>query len=117
MNAPSICPKCHGPLINTPLKVKEMNVWKKVCDKKLDHSFICISKDEDNSVLAIGMMLNRNTSLKVFWDFVRTKILVHKGESYVPFPGNNILQIPWFTPNIDEYDKMLDKIRKYVTFS
>lgn len=117
MKLPSTCPKCHDPLINTPIQTKGISAWKRVCDTKLNHSFVCIIKDEDDSVLVIGMTLNRSTGLKVFWDFARQRILVHKGESHVPFPADNLLQIPWFEPNINEYDKLIDKIKKYVTFS
>lgn len=119
MNIPTVCPKCHGTLLNGPLVIKGASAWKKVCDKKIDHSFICLIKEEqEEKIVVIGMTLSRDKSIKVFWDLVRRKILVHRSESIViPFPGNEVLEIPWFEPNIDEYDKLINKIKKYVTFS
>jgi hypothetical protein len=117
MKIPTICPKCHAPLINTALNVKGIEAWKKECNTKLNHSFICITTDDD--VVVIGMSLSKTTHLKVFWDFIRNQILVHKGEAYVPFPLilDNVISIPWFEPNIHEYDKLIFKIKTYVTFS
>lgn len=120
MKTPTICPKCHEPLMNSVLPLRNgAESWKKVCDKKLDHSFICLTKEgKEDVIILIGMTLSYDKSIKVCWDFVRTKIVVHKGESIVvPFPGKGFLEIPWFEPNIDEYDKLIDKIKKYVTFS
>lgn len=117
MKPPSICPKCHGPLVNTLLNGRGMSVWKKACETKLNHGFICLVREKDSVILGIGIMLNRQTSLKAFWDFVKNRVLVHKSEMYVPFPADNALQIPWFEPNIDEYNKLIDKVKKYITFS
>lgn len=120
------CPKCYEPLLNGVIELKSgAEAWKKVCDKKIDHSFIYLTKEgKEDLVLAIGMTLNSNKSLKVFWDFVCRKIIVHKGKSIVdpiyvrsPIIANEVLEIPWFEPNIDEYDKLIDKIKKYVIFS
>lgn len=119
MKTPTICPKCHEPLVNTALKLRSGTiVWKKACKDKLDHEFLCIVKDEDNVVILTGMVLNRNTSLKVCWDFINNKIVIHKGETIrFPFRGKGILEIPWFEPNMDEYDKLINKVRKLITFS
>ena len=119
MKTPAVCPKCRGPLLNSALTLRNgSEVWKKTCGSNLNHEFICITKEgDDNSIIVIGLMLNRDKSLKVCWDLFRNQIIVHKGKSVVPSFNSDILEIPWFEPNLDEYDNLVNKIKKYVVFS
>lgn len=119
MKTPVVCPKCHGPLLNSTLELSNgEELWRKECASKLDHSFTCIVKESDNSIIGVGVTLDRSIPLKVYWDFMRSKIIVHKGVSIVvPFANGSTLEIPWFEPNLDEYDKLVNKIKKYVVFS
>lgn len=113
------CPKCNAPLLNGVLSLRNgAEAWKQVCDKKIDHSFIYLTKEgKEDDIISMGMTLDHLKVLKVFFDFKRYKIFVHKGDSLIiPFPGPGLVEIPWFEPNIDEYDKLSDKIKKYILF-
>jgi hypothetical protein len=117
MKTPAVCPQCHGPLLSTAVKLRNgSEIWKKTCADKLGHVFTCLTKiGDDDSLSLVGIMLNREAQLRANWDFERQKLTVHKGKPSINTSGG--LEIPWFEPDLDAYDKLVDKIRKYITFS
>lgn len=116
MKTPTVCPKCHGPLLSTEVQLRSgVSIWKKTCASRLDHVFTCLTKrGDDDTVDLIGIMLNRDIQLRANWDFTRRQIKVHRGKPDMKLNG---LEIPWFEPDLDDYDKLVDKIKKYVVFS
>jgi hypothetical protein len=117
MQTPTICPKCHELLVSTIIKLRDgAEVWRKTCSKKIGHEFICITKKgNDDEVSAIGVTLNNDKRTKASWLLENQHLVIYQGESFSM--STNLLYIPWFEPNIEEYDKLVNKVKTYVTFS
>jgi len=116
MKTPTTCPKCHGPLLSTELPLRNgESAWKKTCSTKLDHNFTCVTHQyDDDLVEIIVIVINRaNVPLKVSWYFTPRMLMVYK-----EFVGSDsAIKIPWVEPDLTQYDKLVEKIRTYVTFS
>lgn len=116
MKTPTICPKCHGPLLNTELSLRNgASVWKKTCTDKLNHHFTCITRpNNDDLVEIVVIKINRGgTLLKVGWYFTTRMLMVYKEI----VDSDDAIKIPWVEPTIHEYDKLVEKIKTYMVFS
>lgn len=116
MKTPTVCPKCHGPLLNTELPLRNgESAWKKTCINKLNHHFTCVTHQyDDDSVEIIIIEINQgNVPLKVSWYFTPRMLIVYKEI----IGSDDAIKIPWVEPNIHEYDKLIDKIKTYIVFS
>ena len=116
MKTPTICPKCHGPLLNTELPLRGgTGVWKKTCTDKLNHHFTCITQPNNDDLIEIVVIkINRGaTPLKVGWYFTARMLMVYKEV----VGSADAIKIPWVEPTLDEYDKLIEKIKTYVVFS
>lgn len=116
MKTPTTCPKCHRPLLSYELSLRGgVSVWKKTCTDKLNHRFTCVTKqNDDDSVEIIVIGINRgNVPLKISWYFTPRMLMVYRD-----IPGSDdSIKIPWVEPNLDTYDKLVEKIKTYVVFS
>lgn len=116
MKTPITCPKCHGPLLNTEIPLRGgANVWKKTCTTKLNHHFTCVTKQHDDDsieILVLGIN-QRSVPIKISWYFTPRMLMVYK-----EVVGSvDAIKIPWVEPNLDMYDKLVEKIKTYITFS
>lgn len=116
MKTPITCPKCHGPLLNTELPLRNgESAWKKTCTNKLNHHFTCVTHQYDDDLVEIIVIgINRgNVPLKISWYFTPRMLMVYKEV----IGSDDAIRIPWVEPNIHEYDKLIDKIKTYIVFS
>src|SRR5574339_198993 len=103
MKTLSHCPKCKDPLLNTSIQRKNgVEVWKKSCINKIDHTFLSLTKEgNDDELAAMSVTLNFRSQVKVTWDLLSRRIYAHKGEGGAM--KNEIIQIPWFEPDLNSY--------------
>lgn len=116
MKTPITCPKCHGPLLSTELPLRnKISVWKKTCTNKVNHHFTCVTeKGNDNSIGMIIVGLSYDNQLQAYWYLKQHMLVVYKGQ---PIKNADGLNMPWVEPDLSQYDKLIEKIKTYITFS
>lgn len=116
----SHCPKCHEPMLNEEIrKVGDITTWRLTCQKTLTHDILAVTMMEDDKQLehlriAIKMAADRKDRKFIDWDFYKKQITITHGWNGPSFYQPNL--IPFFEPDLSEYDKFIKKFRTYVTF-
>jgi hypothetical protein len=113
MKVLSHCPKCHGPLLNEAVPTISLPYWTKSCLNKPDHKFI-ITTVPGNDDLIVRITLQVKTDLMVTWDPTTSKCWVSDDWDLFPHPA---MYIPYFEPDLSDYQKLIDKVKLYVLFS
>lgn len=102
------CPKCGDVLL------KEYNSFDecyKSCENRIDHKINIRSSANDKLKL---IAINIDPMVKVIWNF-RLEVIQIQDLNITRVPVNS--NVPFFKPNLLEYDKLLNKIRTYILFS
>jgi len=102
------CPKCNKPLLNEASITRDgRDIWNKRCISA-SHSFTCIVIDPDG-VSAIMIVTDINNNVIANWKMDNQTLCIVKGK--------NVVNIPFFEPDFSDYDKLIQKLKTYVTFS
>lgn len=115
----SNCPKCGDPLLHVDLSHDIF--WGKKCHKYLDHKFSILVTDND----VVSMEIKTDTNLNIVWSFLHKyfyilspkDIRLSLREIKLSSSYDNYKKLPWFEPDISDYNSLLDKVKKYITFS
>lgn len=112
MKTPSHCPKCYKPLTNTLFRKKDIgDIWTKKC-LQYDHDFTCFALDRcPDEINYIIITIDLTRQIKAAFDFEKSKILVYDSNN------DHIVGLPFFEPELTYYDKVIEKVKKYITFS
>lgn len=117
MKMPTHCPCCHNPLLNefTPTSI-DGEFLRKTCFTKVGHRFSCVTCRDDNMAdhAAIELFSKGLVKVNVIWDFQKQNVLV--ATSYLT-NIESIQTLPFFEPDFTDYQKLIDKLRTYLTFS
>lgn len=120
MNPPSHCPCCKDPLINEYIgDIVGPNFLLKSCSNKLNHKFYCVVGSAE-TVSKIGIEISAKDNVYVQWSFRENKIYILKwikGKLFKSDPKRVDLLVPFFEPDLSDYDKLINKIKTYITFS
>lgn len=111
MRTPYRCPKCGGPLLNQAM----ITHWAMKCVKHLTHYIVIYTPSTSDQIDMITIAVIMGTSMmdRVYasWDFPGQVLTISNGY----LESNQV--IPFFEPNLSEYDKLIQKMRTYLTFS
>ena len=112
MNIPIHCPKCKNILITIykPYSLKREYLSKR-CDKFIDHYVSFVTGTNHSKVEYFCIRFKYNPPITAMWNFVNNEITVHGGEQ----PG--YVLIPYFEPDIENYDKLINKIKMCLIFN
>lgn len=99
-----LCPKCNK-LLTTIITNSKYYSYKS-CNS-LEHEFMTVVLSGD--IVQISY-LDFNKKIRVCWRFDDKKIFIY------PSNGKRI-DIPFFYPDLDDFHKMIDKCKLYITFS
>ena len=115
----SHCPKCKDPMRSEPCGGPVGERWRIVCDKHLDHDVLCLTVPGHDDLLfllcvAIRMTSGKNDRIYANWDFDKEELRITKG---MRASGIHDIFIPYFYPNLGEYDKLIKKLLTYRLFS
>jgi hypothetical protein len=102
------CPKCHNLLVNYM-----DNFWD--CFKYNDHRFLSTTKTNSNELTQIQISFDlNNLDAFVVWNFVPKELSIFSNKDNVYG-----ISIPYFDPEpfINDYDKLINKIKLYMLFS
>lgn len=102
------CPKCHRPLLNEAVTTRDgKEVWYKKCIS-ISHGITCVVDDNDE-ISTIIIVIDVNSHVIANWRMDNETLCVVKGKS--------VTNIPFFEPDFTDYDKILQKLKTYITFS
>jgi hypothetical protein len=113
------CPKCHDPLLSTyiPEVGGSTAFWIKDCSTHLNHKFSSItSVMDENKLYDLEISITMIPCIYAVW-YLQSQILhirksINKQDFY-------ILTVPYFDPEpyINDYDKLINKIKIYMVMS
>jgi hypothetical protein len=117
----SHCPVCKDPMRNEPCSKRidgGAERWRIVCDKHLDHDILALTiVGHDDLLLHLQIAVYMNTIIwnRIYanWNFEKKELTIDKGRGML---RHNVI-IPYFEPDLTQYDKLLKKMRVYLTFS
>jgi len=123
MIIPSKCPKCGDILV---YEFGNHNSYShKFCKKRLSHSLDLFFGD-DTLVTMFYKEPNAESKLMITWDFIKLRIfigpqIVLKGRSVgittmAAYPAWSNTELPWFEPDLDDFPKLINKIKTYICF-
>lgn len=117
MIAFTVCPKCRDPMLHEIHKTGPTTQrWKFFCQNKLDHQLVglTVDTDPDDRLHWLTVRISPNYAV---WDFQwRTlKIVKALTINLAPFMSGQL--VPFFEPNFSDYDKVINKLKTYITFT
>lgn len=101
--------------------------WRVTCDKHLNHQIQYMTSTNNGEIIedlevAIYMNkhiragINRLGNTYAHWNFKKQHLTITDGFLGETFYEPNSL-VPWFEPDLSEYDKLIKKLKTYLTFS
>jgi len=111
MKTPINCPFC-GDILRSDFitSYENISVLEKKCDKKLNHkiTFRALTNNEDY-VRYICIPISKDVEARWYFSEEFFDIVNHK--------TNMRFALPWFNPDISNYNKLINKIQTYILFS
>ena len=112
MKMPTKCPKCKGPLLSDNFKTKTgSDYWTKHCNNYLDHSFSCQSMNGSPDEL-LKCIIKISSNFTATWFFFPNALFMERKSNNV----TDIIDLPFFYPNLDSYQEVINKIKTYMLF-
>jgi hypothetical protein len=109
MKLPIDCPFCNNIMI-TDFPVGSDNFISKECFKRLDHKIKFISTPVNDEVTQIIIRISDKPITYAKWIFNKSVVRIESS-------SKQNIYLPWFEPELNDYCKLVDKIRTYVIFS
>lgn len=105
MKLPTHCPICNDVMITefVPLKVS------KFCGHRPTHYIKFIAFETDD-VFEIILRISVSPMSYIKWVFPSELLRIETA-------GLDLMYLPWFEPDLTNYNKLLDKIKTYLLFS
>lgn len=109
MKLPINCPKCNRALLNEEIISIGIKGWYKKCIS-VNHQFAYSITDHDE-IISMSVVIYMNSLVMVTWNFPIETIMVTNNTNA------NRFYIPFFEPDLSNYNKLIDKLKKYIVFS
>lgn len=111
MKLPIRCPFCNDIML-TDFLVKGMGEVK-YCNLRPSHHIRLSSRfDSDDEVFEIILRISIEPVTYIKWLFASESVRVE-----IPGIGAKPLRLPWFDPDLSDYNKLMEKIKTYLLFS
>jgi hypothetical protein len=109
MITPIHCPFCGDVLLTT---YKGDSVLLKTCDRRIGHEISYFANVPTDTVYKVKIRIDGTPVKYVTWVFTKKELflIARTGQS-------NITYLPYFEPDLTNYNKLVDKIRTYILFS
>jgi hypothetical protein len=115
MQIPILCPKCRNPLKTTFYEtIDGCEYCEKECRRHLDHSIWMRSQKRNlNLIYVLELMIKHNPYIYCYWNMSDSlcRIIRHVPIGAIP------LELPYFEPDLSNYDKLVQKMQTYLIFS
>lgn len=115
MKSPEKCPSCDGVLrsnfLDQGLKISRIE---KICDLHLNHKFKSYEYDKTNEIFAIEIEIDKESRVHALFQLTTKQIMIFKGRKLV---ARDSLKLPYFEPDLENYNKIINKIKTYIMMS
>lgn len=118
----SYCPKCKKPMLNEAITdiPGSKGKWRLSC-LGVDHDILAVTPKNRDDILekmhiAIRMGTAKRDRVYVDWNFEKEELKITEGWIGASFYEPNVI-IPYFEPDLSQYDKLIKKLRTYLIFS
>lgn len=112
MKAPIKCPVCGDPLLNIFPPAEDLTTrFTKKCDRRVDHQIVM--QVEDDEVTFLTILVSPKTMLKAGWSLTSKKFRVWRQQRN----ADSGIELPYFEPDLSDYNKLINKIKTYLVFS
>ena len=109
----STCPSCNEVLLSEELtRGLSLNLWRKSCEKKINHGFYMDYHIDDDQVYLIRLKINIMNKYVFVYFKLNDKILTIGNRD-----SRKNISLPYFEPNLSNYKSLVDKLKLYITFS
>lgn len=115
MNIPTHCPKCGDVLLCEEVFALKSDVWRKVCNKRLNHKFSVFHSV--NGVVVDNVCIQIAGATFAHWDLKNNTLTIAKEGLSVKKTEESSFDIPYFHPDISNYDHLVAKLQTYIIFS
>lgn len=112
MKVPINCPVCGDPMLNTFPPAEDLNNRvTKSCTSRLNHKIVVLVDGDEVNQMSIDL----GNGLEAIWLFLMGKIWIQptKGSKR----EDNFVILPFFEPDLTNYNKLVDKVKTYLVFS
>ncbi len=114
MKMPSHCPFCQEPLLNEFRETRNGDTFlRKTCFRKPDHKVTYVSRCDECEIELMGIELHAQDMLRANWNFISKELFVTRGPPEIATSQ----PMPYFEPKLDDYKKLVEKIKTYLPFS
>ena len=110
------CPFCSGILRNNFLDVNPTKVSRieKICDKRVDHKFKTYEYDKSDNIFALEIEIDKEGKVHAFFQLAMKQIMIYKGNKLI---ARDCLKLPYFEPDLTNYNKIVSKLKTYILLS
>jgi len=109
LKTPEKCPVCND-VLRYEFGGKNLFLLQKLCDKKLDHKIIFIPSELTADEVKI-IKIPLTTSVSVEWHLYNEIFFVWNDTSRIA------TKLPFFKPDLNDYKKLINKVKTYILFS
>lgn len=109
MKMPTKCPFCKGPLCST---FDHVDVQHASCNKKLSHNVEFIANYFEPNYCA-KIHIKMKPLCYIEWNFFLGVLSIYDKSDIVVKRAN----LPFFEPDLTNFNKLLDKVKTYLLFS
>jgi|ERR1035437_1452374 hypothetical protein len=110
MQALENCPICGSLMVNNPRIIGD--IYKK-CSGAHENMFHCdYWKDNNNCITSINLHIEGEelmTRLTAYWNYGNNTFYINT--------GYRTKNLPWFEPNLSNYNALVQKVKTYILFS
>lgn len=124
MKAPSKCPFCNDPLMNDFQLSFQKETQTKYCSKRVNHNFRCSSHIDTDEIFIISIIMSHNPFMKAIWNFTDKKLSVLGKRPMNNLAGKTLtdivatrIDLPYFIPDLSNWNILINKIKTYLVFS
>jgi hypothetical protein len=112
MKMPEVCPFCKGTLLNEYIDPMAGSTYiRKICDKNITHNITFVSFNNQHDLVSYFYINYKSSRFE--WSYKSKELCF-----YYPFIlSKKETLLPWFEPDLSNYNKLINKVKTYLTFS
>src|SRR5574338_714815 len=114
MKMPTHCTFCNDVMVIEYFPNHE-EIYSKKCARRVNHNvqFFAETKDDEVYKMSTSFFI-KATRFNTTWVFTHKELFVISSD---PFGSPKVINLPFFDPILNNYHRLIDKIKTYLVFS